>query len=280
MRETEVLISMDVEPDLTQYLSNSYIGVEKGLPPFLDLLDEQGIIIDLFFTADITKRYSKLTKHIADRGHGIGCHGYSHTPHFYCNLSFEDQLTDISRASNEIKKNLGSTPTMFRTPNFSANGDTIKVIEQLGYTIDSSVLPGRHTKRWKLFTLFDHRNAPRRPYYPSENDITAQGNSSVLEIPLTENPHMTGAPVGMGYLNYAGLKKTIATIEEVESEYVTFLIHPWELLDIKEYHPNLKPWVYDICSSDLEPFSSLLEYIDKNFKFTTLKGVRDGYAGD
>ncbi len=273
--EKKVLLTMDVEPDMTQYLKNSYIGVEKGLPPFLGLLDDYGITIDFFITADVCKRYSELMKKIADQGHRIGCHGYDHTPQFYCNMSFEKQLRDISEATKEIEKILGSITTMFRTPNFSVNRNTIKALEQLNYVIDSSVLPGRHFKRWKIFPIFDHRNAPRAPYYPSLKDITRKGESSVLEIPLTENPHFKGAPIGMGYLNYAGLKKTIAAINEVESEYVTFLIHPWELVDIKEYHPNLKSWVYNICSSDLNPLTSLLGHIDRNFEFTTLEEVKN-----
>ncbi len=279
MEKKKVLLTLDVEPDFTQYLNNSYIGVEKGLPPLLDLLGDHGITIDFFITADVCKRYLKLVRKIADQGHRIGCHGYDHTHPFYCTMSLEKQLKDISNATSEIERILGSRPTMFRTPNFSVNGDTIKVLEQLNYTIDSSVLPGRHVRRWKLFTIFDHRTAPKIPYHPSVKDITCKGGSSVLEIPLIENPHLKGAPIGMGYLNYADLKKTISAIDEVESDYVTFLIHPWELVDIKEYYPNLKPWVYDICSSDLKPFSSLLEFIDRNFGFTTLGDIGDKSKG-
>lgn len=208
----------------------------------------------------------------------MGSHGFDHSIQFYNKMNYERQKEDILRATKEMERCIGVRPTMFRTPNFSINEGTLRALEQLDYEIDSSILPGRFVKKWKIFPVLDHRRAPQVPYNPSTSDPMEKGDSSVLEIPLTENPHLSGAPLGMGYLNYAGLKKTIAAVNEVKFEYVTFLIHPWELIDLRKYHPNLKSWVYDICSSDLKPLESLFEYIDKNYEFTTLEMIKDSLS--
>lgn len=269
------IVTMDIEQDISRYLKNSYLGVEEGLEPFLGLLDTHEILMDFFVTTDVCKKYPKIIKGILRKGHKIGSHGYDHTISYYCNINYKKQFEDISKGTNEMEKIIGLRPTMFRAPNFSADGNTIKVLEQLGYQIDSSVLPGRIAKKWRTFTIYDHRNAPRVPYHPSQKAITEEGKSSIIEVPLTKNPHLKYSPLGMGYLNLAGVKRTIAAINEVKSDYVTFLIHPWELVDLKKYHPNLKAWVYDICSSDLKPLESLLEYISKNFDFTNIENVKE-----
>jgi peptidoglycan/xylan/chitin deacetylase (PgdA/CDA1 family) len=270
---------MDVEQDISRYLKDSYVGVEGGLIPFLDLIKDYDIVIDFFVTGDICRRYPKLIQEIANKGHNIGCHGYDHTIQFYCKMGFKEQLKDISDATKEIEGNIGIRPLMFRAPNFSVNTDTIKALEQLGYLIDSSILPGRVVKKWKALSVYNHRSAPRKPYYPSMKNIIKEGESSVLEIPLTENPHLTGAPIGMGFLNYAGLEKSIAAISDIGSSYVTFLVHPWELVDLKKYHSNLKPWVYKICSSNLKPLESLLKHFMALYGNTTLLDIEEDISG-
>ena len=266
---------MDVEPDITRYVESGYLGIEKGLVAFLDLLKDHGITIDFFVTADVCRKFPEIMKRMMEEGHRIGNHGFDHSIPYYCQLSYQKQLADISKAGNEIEKIIDSKLKMFRAPNFSANQDTIRVLEKLDYDIDSSVLPGRHVKKWRMLTMYDFRNAPRVPYHPSSSTITDIGESPILEIPLTINPNLDGAPIGMGYLNISGLQKVKTTIDAVDSEYITFLIHPWELIDLRSSYPGLPDWVYDICSSDLKPLSSLLGLIQKDYDFTSLKEIRN-----
>ena len=272
--DKKIIVTMDMEQDISKYLKNSYKGMEEGVLHFLELVENHGIVVDFFITADVCERYPDVIKRIAQKGHKIGCHGYDHSIEYYCKLDYKGQYEDILKASKILEKSLGKKPTMFRAPNFSADGNTIKALEQLGFAIDSSVLPDRVVKKWKIFTIYNLQGAPRTPYYPSLKSISAKGESKVLEIPLTENPHLQGAPVGMGYLNYAGLNKTVAAIKGVKSNYVTFLVHPWELVDLNKYYPNLKSWVFNICSADLKPLDSLIDIIGDEFEFITLEKIK------
>jgi peptidoglycan/xylan/chitin deacetylase (PgdA/CDA1 family) len=267
------VVTMDIEQDISIYLKNSYVGVEEGIPPFLELLEKYGIVMDCFITADICKRFSKLIKNIAQKGHNIGCHGYDHSIQYYCERNYKKQLEDISRATKDIERVLGFKPNMFRAPNFSVDANTIKVLEQLDYEIDSSILPGRLVKKLKIFTIYNHTSAPNVPYNPSRETVTKKGDSPIIEIPLTENPNLKGAPLGMGYLNFKGLNETISATHHVKNEYITFLIHPWELVDLKKYHPDLKSWVYNICSSNLKPLDSFFEYVVKEYESTTFEDI-------
>lgn len=268
----KIIITVDVEKDISKYIKDSYIGIEEGILPLLDLLKKFKIIGDFFVTANICNKYPQVIKQIVENGHNIGCHGYDHSNsyEFYCTKNFKKQYDSISKATKVIEKVVGDPPVMFRAPNFSVNGDTIKVLEKLEYTIDSSVLPGRIHKKWRLFTIYDFRNAPRKIYHPSTNDVGTVGKSPINEIPITENPFIREVPIGMGYLNSLGLDETIKIIEQVKEEYVIFLIHPWELVDLSQHYPNLREWLHKSCSSDLSVIASFLKYLQKHYLYTTL----------
>ena len=253
------IVTVDVEKDISKYLQNSYKGIEKGLPRLLDIFNEFKIISDFFIAADVCKKYPEIVKRIVDGEHIIGCHSYDHSI-FYGLENFKRQYADLSKATKEIEKVTDKRPEMFRAPNFSINADTIKVLERLDYTVDSSILPGRVVKKWRLFAVYDYRTAPKKPYRLSYTDVREKGESSIVEVPLTGNPFIKGAPIGMGYLNYYGYEKTIEVLNKIENDYVMFLIHPWELIDLGNYYPHLREWLHKACSSDLEPLKLLLKF--------------------
>ena len=271
----KIAITIDVEEDISKYLENSYKGVEKALPRLLDILGEFKITGDFFVTGKVTERYPQLIKRIVEEKHNLGCHSYNHE--FLCTQNYEDQLNEISKATDVIKEIVGVTPKMFRAPNFSVNEDTIKVLEKLEYDIDSSILPGRVMKKWRLFTIYDFRNAPREPYNLSREDVRIKGISHIVEIPITENPFNRGYPIGMGFLNYVGLEKTIEAIKEVETDYVTFLIHPWELVDLSQYSSRLPKWALKACSDDFELFRGFIECTLEHYSLSDLRELYDSF---
>lgn len=272
---SKIIITIDLEKDISKYIKNSYKGIEEGLPHLFDILSEFKIISDFFTTADICEKYPEIINQIISDGHNIGCHSYDHSIEFYGSRSFREQYDDLCKATNSIERITGLKPRIFRAPNFSINGNTIKVLEKLNYKIDSSILPGRVVKKWRIFKIYDYRNTQAVPYHPSYDDVRKSGASSIIEVPLTENPFLKGNPVGVGYLNYYGYKKTIEILNNIENDYVMFLIHPWELVDLVLYYPYLRKWLHKACSGDLEPLRMFLEYVskDKNHTFSTIEEV-------
>lgn len=272
-----IIISIDLERDISKYLKNSFLGVSEGMPELLHQFDLFGIKANFFTTSDICLKYPELMTQINDGGHQIGCHGYDHSIAYLGRETFKKQLHDISAATEIIKKTTGKSPILFRAPNFSINGDTIKVLEKLGYKIDSSTLPGRHVKKWKLFSILDYRSATTEIYNPSYSDVTRNGESIIIEVPLTENPLAKGSPLGLGFLNAYGFEKTLDAVNQVNGDYVMFLIHPWEAIDLGKYYPKLKSWLHSACSGNMMPLNRFLEYIIKNHNFSTIEEVVSDY---
>lgn len=274
---TKIIFSLDVEPDISIYLKNSYLGISEGLPRVLDQFQIFNVKADFFITADVCLKYPEIINKIVQQGHNIGCHSYDHSIAYFGREKYEKQLDDITRATKVLKRITKCQPLMFRAPNFSINGGTIRVLEKSGYIIDSSILPGRKVIKWKIFTLMDYSNANTELYNPSYSDIRSSGDSKILEVPLTENPLSKGAPIGMGFLNYYGFEKTIEAINKSNKEHVIFLIHPWELIDLGKYYPNLRPWLHRACSGNHEPLKKLLEYSHKNYKISTIEDIVRNY---
>lgn len=277
----KIIVTVDVERDISKYLNNSYIGVEQGIPALLSVLNEFRVKADFFITGDICAKYPLLIKRILEEGHDIGAHGFDHGVGFdyYCTNKTDAQYKDLSRTTELIEKTTGIRPKMFRAPNFSVNNNTIKVLEKLRYEIDSSVLPGRWHRKWNLFTIYDFRYAPRELYNPSHSNVCKKGGSPIIEVPITENPSICGAPIGAGYFNTFGIDETLRSIEKVKESYIIYLIHPWELVDLGQFHPSLRDWLQKACSNNFDNFRQFIELSQKNYCFSTIEDLTDKYIG-
>lgn len=93
---------------------------------------------------------------------------------FACNLPRELQFKKIEALTAMIRKNFNVAPKLFRTGRYGAGAETPRLLEDFGYEIDCSVLPGpRITK-----SSPDYSGAPSQPYWLSPG-------RRVLEIPVT-----------------------------------------------------------------------------------------------
>jgi len=52
--------------------------VERNTHRLLDLFDERGVRATFFLLGWVAERISTLSREVADRGHEVACHGYSH----------------------------------------------------------------------------------------------------------------------------------------------------------------------------------------------------------
>ncbi|MEE9506982.1 MAG: polysaccharide deacetylase family protein [Thermoplasmata archaeon] len=271
-----VVVTVDVERDYPNALEDRYLGITEGLPTLLDVFDEFEIRGDFFVSKDIADLFGQMIKNLGARGHFVGNHGAQHG--YLCEMGFENQLRDIRESTQALSEVL-SRPVMFRAPQFGADGKTVLALEDLGYRVDSSVLPGRSVKRGVFGKTLDFTNAPREVYHPSESDIAKEGHSSIVEIPLTENPFKRGTPIGMGYLNSEGHETVMDACKAHRGRYVTFLIHPWECIDILEPYPSLPKYLGRECSSDTSSLRRLLEELKGLGDFTNLMDIADEYIG-
>jgi len=268
------IITMDIEQDISSKLKDSYKGIE-ALPRFLDLLKKLDLKASFFTTADVCFKYPEIIKRMVQENHELGCHGLNHEMFWF--KSYKIQLKEIQKATKIIENIVRIRPKMFRTPKFGVSTKTIKALENVGYEIDSSVMPNEVTRIFKgLYTVHSLIRAPRIPYYPSHKDVTKEGDSTILEIPLTECP-VKGITIGSGSLNKFRIDKMIDAINLVEQGYIMFLMHPWELVNLRNFYPDLNEWVLEICSDNLEEFEILFEYIKRNYEISTINKIAKDY---
>ena len=264
-RRIAITVDLERDPYSTEL---SFRGAKEAMPKLLELFKKHQVRATVFTTSDVCDLFPEVVEAIVRHQHALGCHGESHNVEYISRQTYEWQLESVSRATDTLERRTGLRPYGFRAPNFSANGDTIRVLEELGYEYDSSVLPGRRVMAKRLLKLLDFREAPRDPYQPSRDDPAIPGTSNLWELPVAENPFAPGGPIGLGYLNAYGVEKTIQAIALSSSDPCVFLIHPWELVDPP---PGPIPeWMRAACTSDPSKLDALLERLGQEHDLTTI----------
>lgn len=102
---------------------------------------------------------------------------------FMCNLPAELQRGKLERLTDAIAARRGRRPTSFRAGRYGLDAVGLGILADLGYEVDSSVVP---------FLTYareggpDYRRAPTAPYVPSADALDAVGaGGRVLEVPVT-----------------------------------------------------------------------------------------------
>ena len=91
----------------------------------------------------------------------------------------ETQLKELTAA---IESSLGVRPVSYRAGRHGFDTRSLRILEKLGYRVDTSVDPLFNETR-KGGPSF--AGAPVSPYWPSHADVRTPGASSVLEIPVS-----------------------------------------------------------------------------------------------
>lgn len=201
---------------------------ETGLPRLIDLYSKHDVPATFYFTGELAEMVPESIDLVKDHGHEIGCHGYSHeVKDAFDVLSYEDQVSALKKAKKAIEPLAGRIES-FRAPALRINRDTLKALQDTGFSSDSSVCPQRFDgpftfgSKKKLKWLF----APRKPYFFDKTDI--------LEIPISALlcPYIgTTMRVSPSILKH--LQKAIFLESKHTNKPVVFLFHPNECLDLK-----------------------------------------------
>ena len=180
---------------------------DEAIPRFLDLFDRHGTRATFFVVgrdaANGTR--ARRVREIAERGHEVGNHSYSH-PYNFRALSRAEKAAEIVQAEAAISDAVGERPVGFRTPSCDVDLETLELLEERGYLYDSSVFPSPIMWAFMLYgKLFvKHENyqlghplaalAPREPYFPGFEQIHRRRAPSdarsprILEVPFSVLP--------------------------------------------------------------------------------------------
>jgi polysaccharide deacetylase family protein (PEP-CTERM system associated) len=193
--------------------------VEANVERILSLLDEHDARATFFTLGWIAERYPAMVRRIADAGHELASHGFSHS-------RASDQqpdafLADIGGAKRLLEDVGGCEVRGYRAPSFSVgpgNAWAFECIAKAGYRYSSSVYPIRH----------DHYGAPSSPRFAHE---VAPG---LLEFPVATVRMLNhNWPAGGGgyfrLLPYQVSSWSLKRIHRVDGRPAVFYFHPWEI---------------------------------------------------
>ena len=194
--------------------------VESNTDRVLALFERHRVTATFFTLGWVAERYPSLIKRIADQGHEIGSHGYSHV------RATEQSPTDFAadiRTTRKILQDLSGQPVYgYRAASFSVakrNLWALQEIEAAGYRYSSSVNPIRHD-------LYGIPDAPRFSFRPKGLEL--------IEVPITTvKMFQANLPCGGGgYFRiapYRYFKWAIRRVNERERQAAVFYFHPWEI---------------------------------------------------
>ncbi len=238
-------------------------SVEGNTEKILELLELHGITATFFCLGWIAQRHPALIRRIHDKGHEIGCHGFSHQVIYHQDR--QSFYEDVSKAKKVLEEIIGSPVIGYRAPTYSITKKTIwaiDILQELGFRYDSSIFPIYHDN-------YGIPDAPRLPHL-----IEGTG---MVEFPIsTLTVGKFNMPIsGGGYFRlfpYLITKAALKAMEERNEPFV-FYIHPWEFnpetprIEGMSLFSRFRTYVG--ISRTHKRFSTLI----KDFSFTTVARV-------
>jgi peptidoglycan/xylan/chitin deacetylase (PgdA/CDA1 family) len=188
----DVYLTVDVEPDCPPYLW-TWRGIEEGMPRLVELFTEEAVPGTFFITGQTAAHYPHTVGTLADKGHEIGCHGFSH--HSFATFDEGRARCEITRTNAILR---GFAPvTSFRAPYLQFPEKFLPILADAGIETDAS------RARYKF------QEKPNGAV-PGIRRLPASVTSSVLRLPpFIRDPWL----------------------KALKSPVVLF-VHPWEFVDL------------------------------------------------
>ena len=194
--------------------------VERNVQRILALFDELNVTATFFTLGWVAERFPKLVRKIADDGHEVASHGWSHVRVTQQDPpSFRD---DVTRTKALLEDVTGREIRGYRAASYSigaANLWALDVLQETGHAYSSSIFPIKHD-------LYGMPDAPRFGFRPH--------NDNFVEFPVTtvKLGGRTFPFSGGGWfrlLPYALSRAATHRVNNIDREPVIFYFHPWEI---------------------------------------------------
>jgi polysaccharide deacetylase family protein (PEP-CTERM system associated) len=195
--------------------------VVRDTEKILDILEEKGVKATFFVVGEVAKKFPSLVKRIADAGHELGIHGFSHKQIF--RLTREEFRAEVIRAKSTIEDLASTTVVGHRAPAFSVSPEThwsLRVLAEEGFMYDSSIVPCKNPHYgWEGFG----KDISRIDLGDGLSIVEVP--MSILPIPRTGKGFMTGG----GYLRHFPYFVSYAAIKHIQkTRPVVVYMHPYE----------------------------------------------------
>ncbi|HYA41287.1 MAG TPA: DUF3473 domain-containing protein [Syntrophobacteraceae bacterium] len=168
----------------------------------------------------LARQLPNLVREIAARGHEIASHGLYHNLCSQC--SIEDLRVDLSESKKILEDIIGSEVHGYRAPSFSIMPEALKLIEECGYTYDSSYNSFSAHKRYGRIDLVQNAHGIANHVLPSLYELPISNlKIGKYTIPMGGGGYFRFMPIWL-------FKKAVGSIISKQGAYL-FYMHPWEI---------------------------------------------------
>jgi polysaccharide deacetylase family protein (PEP-CTERM system associated) len=238
------------------------LRVEKNTHRLLDLFDEAQVKATFFVLGWVAERNKGLIREIANRGHEVASHGYSHQLVYNQSQDVfrEETIRSKSLLEDIVQVQVGG----YRAASYSITRDSLWALDILAeekFEYDSSIFPIHHDR----YGIPDAKEMPHILKTPK--------GYSLVEFPLSTAKifHFKLPIAGGGYFRLYPYLFTRAGLSQVNARQQPFIfyLHPWE---IDPDQPRVQAgWFSKFRHyNNLEKCEARLQQLMKDFKFGTV----------
>ncbi len=124
-------------------ISRGEFGPHVGVPRLLALLKRHGIRSSWYIPGHTLDTYPEQCRRIADAGHEIGHHGWTHRPP--ASLTRDEEREELERANEAIHRLTGRYARGYRSPSWDLSPHSVDLLLEHGFVYDSSMMADDYT---------------------------------------------------------------------------------------------------------------------------------------
>ena len=124
-------------------VSRGEFGPHVGAPRILDLLKRHAVPSSWYIPGHTLESYPDACRKVADAGHEIGHHGWTHRPP--ATLTREQEEDELLRANEAIKRLTGRYARGYRSPSWDLSEHSVELLLKHGFKYDSSMMGDDYT---------------------------------------------------------------------------------------------------------------------------------------
>lgn len=124
-------------------ISRGEFGPRVGVHRIIELLGRHAIPTSWYIPGHTIETYPEACRRVADAGHEIGHHGWTHRPP--ATLSREEEEDELVRANEAIRKLSGRYARGYRSPSWDLSPHSVDLLLAHGFVYDSSMMGDDYT---------------------------------------------------------------------------------------------------------------------------------------
>lgn len=246
------------------------LRVEANTRRLLDLFERYDVRGTFFVLGWVAQRVPELVREIAERGHEVACHGYSHQ--LIYNQTPELFREETLRAKALLEDIVQQPVAGYRAASYSITQDSLwalDILAEAGFVYDSSIFPVKHDR-------YGIPGAEELPHH-----LQTPSGATLVEFPLSvAKLGAYNLPVaGGGYFRLYPYWLSRAGLAQVNrrGQPFIFYLHPWE---VDPGQPRIEAGLLSRFRhyNNLDKCEARLERLLNDFSLTTVKNVLQDLA--